>query len=117
MPSAEQLIVVLCTAPDVSTAERLARGLVEARLAACVNAISGVKSFYRWEGNVEADDEIQLVIKTRAERFDDLVGWLSDNHPYDVPEVIALPAERVAEAYSKWVIEEVSATPTRSSGP
>jgi periplasmic divalent cation tolerance protein len=102
------LLVVLCTAPDEATAERLARGLVDDRLAACVNAISGVKSFYRWQGEVEADDEIQLLIKTRRERFDAVRAWLESNHPYDVPEIIALPAERVSNAYASWTLEQTS---------
>lgn len=106
MAASPELIIVLCTAPDAPTAERLARGLVEARLAACVNAIDGVKSFYRWEGKIEADDEIQLLIKTRSERFDEVVAWLAENHPYDVPEAIAVPAERVDEAYLHWAVDQ-----------
>jgi periplasmic divalent cation tolerance protein len=101
-----QLVVILCTVPDEATAEKIAQGLVEERLAACVNAISGVKSFYRWQEKLEADTEIQLVIKTRWERFDEVATWLSANHPYDVPEIIAIPAERVSDAYLAWAIEQ-----------
>jgi periplasmic divalent cation tolerance protein len=104
--ASSELIIVLCTAPDAATAERLARGLVEAKLAACVNAIAGLKSFYRWKGQIEADDEVQLLIKTRSERFDAVTAWIADNHPYDVPEVIALSAERVDEAYLRWAIDQ-----------
>ncbi len=104
----DPLIVVLCTVPDEATAERLAKGLVEQRLAACVNAIPGVKSFYRWQGQIEADTEIQLVIKTRSERFDELAAWVSANHPYDVPELIAIPADRVSDAYLAWAVEQTS---------
>ena len=74
----DDLIVILCTAPDEATAEKLGRGLVEQRLAACVNAISGVKSFYRWQGKIEADDEIQLIIKTQPTRFDEVAAWIND---------------------------------------
>ena len=106
MSADPDLLVILCTAPDEATAETLARGLVEHRLAACVNAITGVKSVYRWKGNIEVDREIQLVIKTRGERFDDVAAWLRANHPYDVPEIIALPAARVSDAYLKWALKE-----------
>ena len=103
-----QLLVILCTAPDQPTAERLARELVEERLAACVNVIAGVKSFYRWRGQIEADDEIQLLIKTPRRRFDEVADWLKANHPYDVPEIIALPAEKVSEEYLSWALEQTS---------
>jgi len=101
-----QLIVVLCTAPDAATAERLANGLVEERLAACVNTISGVKSFYRWQGKIEVDAEIQLVIKTRRGRFNELAAWIKANHPYDVPEIVAIAAERVSAEYLQWAVGE-----------
>ena len=100
------LIVVLCTAPDETTAHKLGKGLVEERLAACVNAISGVNSFYRWQGKIEVDTEIQLIIKTRRGRFDEVAEWLKANHPYDVPEIIALPVDKVSESYLKWALGE-----------
>jgi periplasmic divalent cation tolerance protein len=103
-----QLVVILCTVPDEATAEKLATGLVEERLAACVNAIPGVKSFYRWQGKLAADTEIQLVIKTRSERFDELAAWISANHPYEVPEIVAIPADRVSDAYLAWAVEQTS---------
>ncbi|MBW2379853.1 MAG: divalent-cation tolerance protein CutA, partial [Deltaproteobacteria bacterium] len=65
MSAEDQLIVVLCTVPDEAIAEKLAKGLVDDRLAACVNAIPGVRSFYRWQGRTESDTEVQLLIKTR----------------------------------------------------
>lgn len=104
MPEPE-LIVILCTAPNGDAAEKLARGLVEQRLAACVNVISGVKSFYRWQGKLESDSEVQLLIKSCRDRFDDVVAWLGEHHPYDVPEVLALRADRVSAAYLSWAIE------------
>ena len=108
MSSENHLIVILCTVPDEAAAEKLARGLIEGRLAACVNAIPGVKSFYRWQGKIETDTEIQLVIKTRSERFDELAAWISENHPYDVPESVGIPAERVSEAYLAWAADQTS---------
>ena len=108
MSSENHLIVILCTVPDEAAAEKLARGLLEGRLAACVNSIPGVKSFYRWQGKIETDNEIQLVIKTLSERFDELAAWISENHPYDVPEIVAIPAERVSEAYLAWAADQTS---------
>ncbi len=102
---ASDLIVILCTAPDEATAKSLAEGLIDARLAACVNAIPGVTSTYRWQGNVEQDAEIQLLIKTRAERFDAVAAWIRDHHPYDTPEIVAISAERVSEDYASWLTE------------
>lgn len=108
MSAESELIVVLCTVPDGPTAEKLAKGLVDERLAACVNAIPGVKSFYRWQGKLETDEEIQLLIKTRKGRFDELAAWIKAHHPYDVPEIVALPAERVSDDYLTWAIEQSS---------
>lgn len=102
-----ELIVILCTAPDEATAEKLGRGLVEARLAACVNAIPGAKSFYRWKGKIESDSEVQLLIKTRPDHFDEIVRWLEEHHPYEVPEIVALPAERVSGPYLQWAIAQL----------
>ena len=103
-----QLIVVLCTMPDQATAEKLAKGLIEERLAACVNTIPGVRSFYRWQGKIENDTEVQLLIKTRRGRFDELAAWIKANHPYEVPEIVAIPAERVSDEYLAWAVEQTS---------
>ncbi len=106
MSGDDELVLVLCTVPDEATAEKLGKGLVEARLAACVNAIPGLKSYYRWQGKVEIDSEIQLLIKTRRGRFDELAAWIQANHSYDVPEIIAVAAERVSESYLAWAVEQ-----------
>lgn len=104
--AAEGACVVLCTVPDEATAARLARGLVAAGLAACVNAIPGLRSFYRWEGEVHDDPEIQLVVKTRRARVPEVVAWLEGAHPYDVPEVLALPVVEGAGPYLRWIADE-----------
>lgn len=109
MSEENDLLVVLCTAPDENAATKLAEGLVEARLAACVSVIPGLRSFYRWQGTIETNTEVQLLIKTRAGRFDELAAWIEANHPYDVPEIVALPAERVSEGYLYWAIEQTNA--------
>ena len=94
---------VLCTCPDGDTAARLARGLVEGGHAACVNVLPGIRSIYRWQGEVQDDAEVLLVAKCATDRFDGLRGWLEAHHPYDVPEVIALPVVAGSEAYLDWL--------------
>lgn len=108
MSAQQKLIVVLCTVPSEMVAEQIGRGLVENGLAACVNAVPGLRSFYRWQGKIQDDEEVQLLIKTRPDKFDELAAWLDAHHPYDVPEVVALPAERVSESYLAWVIEQTT---------
>jgi periplasmic divalent cation tolerance protein len=88
-------------------AQELARLIVENRLAACVNIVPQIESFYWWEGKVQSNDEALLIIKTTAARFDALQIFVLDHHPYDLPEVIALPVDTGLDAYLKWVAEEV----------
>jgi len=95
--------VVLTTAPDEDTADRLARGLVDAGLAACVNLVPGVRSIYRWQGEVASDPEVLLVAKTVAERVPEIEAWLAEHHPYDCPECVALEVASVEAAYLAWL--------------
>lgn len=97
--------VVLCNCPP-DHAERIARALVEARVAACVNAIPGVVSVYRWKGEVQRDDETTLLIKTREERIADLKDAIAKLHPYEVPEIVVLPVVDVNASYAAWVDSE-----------
>ncbi len=106
-PDAE-LRVVLLTAPDLEAAEGLARSLVEERLAACVNVVPGVRSFYRWEGSVETAGELLLVVKTRADRAAALAARVRELHPYELPEILELPAVGGSAAYLDWVRKESS---------
>ncbi|CAK0752235.1 Divalent-cation tolerance protein CutA [Gammaproteobacteria bacterium] len=103
-------IVVLCTCPDADTAQTLATTLVARRLAACVNLLPGITSIYRWQGAVESADEHLLVIKTRAPLYPALETALTELHPYEVPEVIALPIVQGLPAYLNWVTEEIPAS-------
>lgn len=99
--------IVFVTAPEGETATRLAHGLVEAGLAACVNVVSGVRSVYRWEGRILEEGEHLLVIKTTDGRVAELERWVDAHHPYDVPEVIVVPVIGGAEAYLSWVESSV----------
>jgi len=104
----EDLRVVFLTAPDGEVAERLARGLLEERLAACVNLIPGIRSFYRWQGAVQDDAEVLLVVKTRADRLEALASWVQDLHPYELPEILGLPVIGGSQAYLDWIRTESS---------
>ena len=96
--------IVLITHP-ASGAEAFARGLVEMGLAACVNLVP-VTSVYRWKGRVETDPEVLLVAKTRAERIPRLEETLAEEHPYDVPECVALVPDHVEPSYLAWLMDE-----------
>lgn len=101
-------IVALSTVGSAEDADRIARELVGRRLAACVNVVGGVVSVYRWKGAVERDEERLLVIKTRAERLEELRQALVELHPYEVPELVALPVEAGHAPYLAWLDESVS---------
>jgi periplasmic divalent cation tolerance protein len=96
-------LVVLVTAPDADEAARLARLAVEARLAACGSVVPGLRSIYRWQGKVHDEPEVLLVLKTTRARFEPLRELLVREHPYDVPEVLALPVEAGSAPYLAWL--------------
>ncbi|HGY08529.1 MAG TPA: divalent-cation tolerance protein CutA [Oceanithermus profundus] len=100
--------LVLITVPDELTAKRIARSLVEERLAACVNVVPGLLSVYRWEGRVHEDRELLLLAKTKDEALERLTARVQALHPYSTPEVIALPVERGLDHYLSWVEESVN---------
>jgi len=97
------LLVVLSTFPDLAAARDAAQTLVQENLAACVNLLPGAESHYHWEGIIETSQEVLAIIKTTAERYPELEKRLQELHPYDVPEIVALPAVAVAESYLAWV--------------
>jgi periplasmic divalent cation tolerance protein len=108
-------LVVFCTCPDDGTASGIAIELVGARLAACVNRMPSVRSTYVWNGKAVEDAEVMLVIKTTVERYPDLEVRLKSMHPYDEPEIIALPIVAGSASYLGWLEQEVAplaATPT-----
>ena len=99
-------LLVLTNLPERAAAERLAGLLVEKRLAACVNILAPCRSVYRWQGAVRHDEEHPLLIKTTAERYPALEQALRAGHPYELPEIIAVPIERGLPAYLQWVAAE-----------
>ncbi|MBW2269865.1 MAG: divalent-cation tolerance protein CutA [Deltaproteobacteria bacterium] len=100
------LQVVLITAPDAACAESLARALVDERLAACVNVVPGVRSYYRWEGAIQEDAELLLLAKTRADLVEALAARVKELHPYELPEVLGLVAPGGSPAYLDWIRTE-----------
>ncbi len=97
------MLVVLTTTPNIEEAETLARKILETKLAACVQILPPMKSFYFWEGTIQKDTEHLLLIKTLAEKFAELETFIKENHSYEVPEIIALPAEKISVNYMDWV--------------
>ncbi|TFG91290.1 MAG: divalent-cation tolerance protein CutA [Syntrophobacterales bacterium] len=102
MAQAKEYCVILTTCASREEAERLAQLLVEARLAACVQ-MTGVTSFYEWDGALNRDDEQLLLIKAPSSSYGEIEAFISDNHSYDVPEIIQLPIRAGSEAYLKWI--------------
>ena len=97
------MIIVLTTTPTVEEAEDLARKIVEEKLAACVQILPEMKSFYFWESEVQKDSENLLLIKTFAEKFAELEKFIQTHHSYDVPEIVALGSSEVSEKYLGWM--------------
>jgi periplasmic divalent cation tolerance protein len=101
-------IVLFCSCANEAEARRIAEALVESRLAACVNLLSGIQSIYRWEGEVETAREVLLLIKSRNERWDELRARITELHSYDTPEIIAVPITAASEKYLNWIGHETS---------
>lgn len=99
--------VAFVTTPDENAAKKIARGLVDQKLAACVNILPNIQSVYMWEDKVNEDNEILLIIKTRTSRVDELIKYVKDNHPYSVPEVITLPIDKGHIPYMNWIANTV----------
>lgn len=102
-------LLVLTNVPDRAAAERLADMLIENKLAACVNILAPCRSVYRWKGAVQHDEEHPMLIKTTQERYAALEQALRERHPYELPEIIAVPIERGLPAYLDWVAAETKA--------
>ena len=109
MESPTQALLVIANCPDEACANRIALAVVEAGLAACVNLLPRVQSVYRWQGNIESASEVPLLIKTTAGRYTELETAIRELHPYDVPEIIALPIAQGLPAYLDWLAAETRA--------
>jgi periplasmic divalent cation tolerance protein len=103
-------MVVLVSVPNAETAEKLGETLVGEELAACVNVIPGVRSIYRWKGAIERDQELLCLIKTTRAGFERLRARVVELHPYEVPEVVALPVEGGHAPYLGWLVGSVKAS-------
>lgn len=95
--------LILCTCPDAEVAERIAGELVGLRLAACVNILPGITSIYAWQGRIESAQEHLLLIKSHSSRYAAIEAAIHASHPYEVPEIVAVPLERGSAAYLQWI--------------
>jgi periplasmic divalent cation tolerance protein len=108
-----EYIVVYATAPAEEEAERIARALVENKLAACVNIVKNMRSIYRWQGKVEDEAEVLMIVKTRKKHFASIRDMVKQLHSYSVPEIIALPVVAGSEDYLAWLGEETGSQQVR----
>ncbi|XP_034661637.1 protein CutA homolog [Drosophila subobscura] len=99
--------VAFVTTPDRESAKKLAHGIIDRKIAACVNIIPKIESIYMWEGKVTEDDEYLMMIKTRTERIDQLSKFVRENHPHSVAEVISMPIENGNLPYLNWIAQTV----------
>ena len=104
----DEVIVVLTNLPDRDAALKLAQDLIARRLAACVNVLAPCTSVYRWKGETETAPEVPVLIKTRTERYAEVEAAIRALHPYELPEIIAVPAVRGLGEYLQWVSDETS---------
>lgn len=107
-PMTNDEIVVYITAPNEDEAANIAKALVASRLAACVNIVKNIRSIYSWQGKVEDDSEVLMIVKTRKALFDKLSNTVINLHSYDVPEVIAIPIIDGSANYLTWLRESTS---------
>lgn len=103
-----EFVLVMTTVPDRDTGERLVRQVVEDRFAACGNLVGGVTSVYRWKGELETADEVLVLLKTRKALVSEVFERVAELHPYEVPELVALPIDAISNTYSRWVREETT---------
>jgi periplasmic divalent cation tolerance protein len=99
--------VIMCTCPDINNAKLIAQHLVKERLAACVNIIPNVISIYRWQDTIESDEEIQLIIKTQSDKFNEVANEIKRLHRYDTPEIIAMNIQQGDNSYLNWINESL----------
>jgi len=96
-------LLVQTTCPDLESARNLAKSLLDQKLAGCINMVSGIESHYNWEGKRKSGEEVLLLIKTRAELYPALESQIASGHPYELPEIIAVPLSTGLPAYLNWI--------------
>ncbi len=101
-------LLVFCTVPDPDVGEEIGQRLVADRLAACVNIVAGLTSIYEWQGKIERDHEHLLLIKTTRVRFPALEAAIKAQHPYELPEIIAVPIDAASPEYLRWIIDSTA---------
>jgi len=111
MEDTKNLLIVYCTCPDREAAITLADGIIAAGLAACVNIVPGLISIYRWQGERQQGTEELLLIKTSSTAYPALEKYISTNHPYELPEIIAVPIKVGLASYLDWISESCALTP------
>lgn len=99
--------LIFCTCPEQETAKKLAALLVEKRQAACANIVPGLTSVYRWQGKIETDSECLLLIKSRADHYPAVEQIIREQHPYELPEIIAVPIGNGLNGYLRWIDKEL----------
>jgi len=99
--------IILCTCPDIESAKAIAQQLVEKKHAACVNIIPNVISVYSWQDKIESDNEVQLIIKTQTDKFNDVADEIKRLHRYDTPEIIAMNIQQGDNNYLNWITESL----------
>jgi periplasmic divalent cation tolerance protein len=110
--SGDEVLLVLTNLPDRDSAQRVAQALIENRAAACVNILAECSSIYRWQGKTEMASEVPLLIKTTRAAYPRLEAVIRANHPYELPEIIAVPLTAGLPGYLQWVVQETSSTPS-----
>ena len=105
MDSADPLILVLSTFPDMNKARQIGTALIERQLVACVNFVPGILSVYRWENEIQQDDEVLGVFKTRRALFLKVEATLTELHPYQTPEIVSLDVAQASKAYGSWIAQ------------
>jgi len=95
--------IILCTCPDQKSAEDIAEHLIIHKLAACINIIAGVTSIYEWQGKIEKSQEYQMLIKSHSDKYSEIEKAIKSLHPYELPEIIAVPIERGHPDYLQWI--------------
>jgi len=104
----DEIVIILTNLPDRASALKLAGELVEQRLAACVNVLAECSSVYRWEGRIKSATEVTVLVKTRAQRYDEVEAEIRRLHPYELPEIVAVPVVRGLDEYLEWVAGETT---------